>query len=59
MDQNKILFIFPIVSFLGYHYGLWEIFAMLLSPLVVVKIPINLLMLKTGCQDIASVDCAD
>ena len=32
---------------------------MLLFPLVVIKIPLNLLILKSGCQSIASVDYAE
>ena len=32
---------------------------MLLFPIVVVKIPLNLMILKSGCQGIAAVDYAD
>ena len=47
------------VSLLGYPVGLWHICAAALFPLVIIKVPINLLILKLGCQGIAAVDLAE
>ena len=47
------------VSLLGYAVGLWHICAVALFPLVIIKVPINLLILKLGCQGIAAVDLAE
>ena len=48
------------VSLLGYAVpGVWHICAAALFPLVIIKVPINLLILKVGCQGIAAVDIAE
>ncbi len=39
--------------------GLWYILGGLLFPLVIVKIPINILILISGCQAIAALDKAE
>ena len=46
-------------SVFPFGYGVWQIFAALLFPLVIVKVPINLLILKSGCQAIAKVDLSE
>ena len=51
-----MVLLFSLVSLLGYALGLWQLGALLLFPLVIIKIPINLLILKVGCQGIAAVD---
>ena len=48
------------VSLLGYAVlGVWHICAAALFPLVIIKVPINLLILKLGCQEIAVLDLAE
>ena len=37
-------------------FGLWQVIGALLFPLVIVKVPINLLILKSGSQTIAKFD---
>ena len=45
-----------LVAFLGYKAGVWSLLTMLTLPIFVVKQPINLLILKVGCESIADAD---
>lgn len=46
------------VSLGGYDIGLWQVLAVLTFPIVCMKLPLNLLILKISCQDIAAIDIA-
>ena len=49
-----ICIIYCIVPFLA--IGVWQLLAGLLFPLVIIKIPINIIILVSGCRDIAEMD---
>jgi hypothetical protein len=40
-------------------FGVWQVIGALLFPLVIVKVPINLLILKSGSQTIAKFDLTE
>ena len=57
ISQQYIYVLFlSLVSLLGYALGLWQLGALLLFPLVIIKIPFNLLILRIVCKAIAAVD---
>lgn len=56
-DTACVFFFLIAVPLLG--VGLWYLLGGLLFPLVLVKIPINFLILESGCQAIAAFDKAE
>ena len=40
-------------------YGIWQVLAGFVFPLVILKIPINILILASGCKAISEVDARE
>lgn len=48
----------PAVSLGGHEIGLWQVLAVVIFPVVFLKVPLNLFILKMACQEIAVIDVA-